>query len=128
MTAHAIRVETSKLSEGVPVETAVNNLLLGLSRRLDGEEEELSLYEPTDTEELPEAYRAGLWRFDVDDHTAEELLDTFENILRGPAKWYRIRYHLCSHDEEDPSPCSWDDSKTRLGGPVPPELPGRTSV
>lgn len=124
MPVHAIRVETSKVSEGVPIDTAINNLLLGLSRRLDAEEQVLTLHEPTDTEPLDEPYRAGLFRFDADDHAAAELLDTFENTLRGPSKWYRIRYHLCSHDlpAEERFPCEWDEDMERRGGPVPADL------
>lgn len=126
MTVHAIRVETSKISSGTPIPTVVQNLLSGTTRVLPEQETEFRLYEPTETEALDEPYRAGLWRFDPDDHpNPDALLDALENALQGTAKWYRLRYHLCDHDlsgDERTGGCEWDDSKTRTGGPVPSEL------
>lgn len=129
MTLHAIRVEVGKISRGPPIPTLVGNLLTSRRTVLPEMESELSLYEPTDTEALDAPYYAGTWRFPDEDYDVDELLDAFENVLRGPAKWYRVRYHLCYDDDpEDPRGCEWDDSKTRLGGDVPNALPGRTSA
>jgi len=128
MTLHAIRVETAKISRGTPVPTVVRNLIASRRTALPEMEQELSLYEPTDSEDLDEPYHAGTWKFPSEDYDADELLDAFENSLSGPAKWFRVRYHLCYDDDpEDPRGCEWDETKTRLGGEVPTALPGRTS-
>lgn len=125
MPVHAIRVEASKVASGVPVGTVVSNVVGTRTTVLPGEENPFSLHEPSEEEPLDEPYRAGLWRF-PEDEDPDDLLDRFETALQGTAKWYRIRYHLCSRDldpgDEDKFPCEWDDSKTRTGGPVPEEL------
>lgn len=131
MPVHAVKVETSRISRGTPTATVVRNVVSGLSTALDGETDGFRLMETTDTEPLDEDYYAGVYRFDMDDHSAEELLDTFENVLRGPAKWYRIRYHKCSRDmdpgDPDKFPCEWDaEFPPRLGGEIPNDLAGPT--
>lgn len=128
MSVHAVKVETSRISSGTPTPTVVGNLLAGLSTALDGEAREFKEIEPSPIDALDERYYAGLYRFDADDHSAEELLDTFENVLRGPAKWYRLRYHVCDHDlpSSERSGCEWDDLPPRMGGPVPTDLAGPT--
>jgi len=130
MTVHAVKVETSRISRGTPPSTVVRTLLAGLSEATDAESMEFKEIEPTDTEALDEGYYAGLFRFDEDEHSPDELLDTFENVLRGPAKWYRIRYHLCDHNEEpgtrdEPFECDIN-ARVRLGGEVPSALAGPT--
>lgn len=127
MPVHAIRVETSELSNGTPLETVVRNLVHSLDRVLPDGEAEFREYEPTETEPLNENYRAGTWRFGGD-YEAEWLVDRFEDAFRGRAKWYRIRYHLCTLDEpiEDRDPCPWNGGEIRLGGNVPDALPGPT--
>lgn len=126
MPVHAIRVETSKTSKGIPIETVLSTLVASRKTVLDDEaDDRLTPIDPTETEPLDEAYRAGLWRFDSDEEDVDDLLDAFEAVLSGTAKWYRLRYHLCDHDlpaEERTGGCEWDDAKTRSGGPVPPEL------
>lgn len=131
MPVHAVKVETSRISRGTPIPTVVRNVLSGLSTALDGEAMEFKEIDPSDTEDMDERYYAGLYRFDVDDHSAEELLDKFENVLSGPAKWYRLRYHKCSRDsdggDEDKFPCEWDaEIPPRFGGDVPADLAGPT--
>lgn len=140
MTVHAIRVETSKISRGPPLDTVVRNVVASRRTVLPDMEQGFSVHEPTDTEDLSEPYRAGLWRFPEGDYDREELLDAFENALRGPAKWARIRYHTCYDDEEhslteeqraageDPYACEWEDvTPPRIIGSPPVELPGPTS-
>ncbi|MGK7296576.1 MAG: hypothetical protein ACNS61_12250 [Candidatus Wenzhouxiangella sp. M2_3B_020] len=124
-------METSKISEGVPLDTVVRNVVASRRTVLPDMEQGFSVHEPTDTEALSEPYRAGLWRFPEGDYDREELLDAFENALRGPAKWARIRYHLCGDDRDDLSEdynCEWEDvTPPRIIGSPPVELPGPTS-
>lgn len=124
MPVPCVRVETSKTSNGVPIETILEQFQNGKSRVLTEQETPPTVFDPTDTEALDESYRAAAWRFDPDDHAAANLLDGLEAALSGAAKWYRIRFHTCEHDlpSEDRTGCSWDESMTREGGPVPPEL------
>lgn len=129
MTVHAIRVETSKISEGVPLDTVVNNVVVSRRTTVEDKENTFEVYDPTETERLSEPYRAGLWRFPMEDYDRDELLDAFENALRGPAKWARIRYHVCDSDDPvDGFACEWEDEvPPRIIGAPPAELPGPTS-
>lgn len=125
MPVHAIRIETSKVSEGTPLPTVIGNTLSELSTVLPEEEFDLRLFDPTPYDDTDGPYRAGLWRFDPGEHGADELVKTFEDALRGNAKWARIRYHLCNRDlpiEERPESCTWDESRTVKIGPVPNNL------
>lgn len=48
-------------------------------------------------------------------------LDRFEQVLKGEVSWYRIKYHECDHDEENPSGCGgWQTEKE--GGTVPSDV------
>jgi len=127
MAVHAIRVETSEISNGVPLDTVIDNYLSGRTRTLQEQEQAFTLTEPTPTEPLNEAYRHGLWRFPGDPTDATEranLLDPLENALSSPAVWARIRYQICYHDEADPGPCMWEDVEpARVIGTPPAELP-----
>lgn len=38
------------------------------------------------------------------------LQQKFTDKLVNKADWYRVGYHACDHDEENASPCSWDDA------------------
>jgi len=64
----------------------------------------------------------GDYRF-VQEETADELLDDLENRLQSfqGGLWYRAGYHACDHDEDNPTPCSWED--TREWGDVPEDIP-----
>lgn len=79
-----------------------------------------SLIETTD--EDGNTMVVGDYRF-VQDSTVTELLDTLEDRLSSlqGGLWYRIGYHACTHDEDDPQPCSWDEK--RENGTVPDFVP-----
>jgi hypothetical protein len=129
MPVHAVKVETSRISSGTPLPTVVQNLVSGLTTAINEEAFEFTEIEPSETEDLSERYRAGLYRFDPNEHSATKLLDTFENSLRDPAKWYRVRYHVCDHDlsGDERGGCEWDrEEPPRMGGDVPTALSGPT--
>jgi len=41
--------------------------------------------------------------------TKANVLQKFEDKLVNKVDWFRVMYHACTHDETEPSPCSWDD-------------------
>jgi hypothetical protein len=47
-------------------------------------------------------------RFEQTD-TKANLLQKLTDKLENKVDWYRVGYHACDHDEENSSPCSWDD-------------------
>jgi hypothetical protein len=124
MPVHAVRVETSKVSSGVPIETILSQFGGSRSTVLDEEAIPPGLIEPTDPEPLDEPYRRAFWRFDPGTHSVAALLNDLETSLSGNAEWYRIRYHSCDHDRPaaDRGGCTWDSLKARFSGPVPSEL------
>lgn len=65
-------------------------------------------------------YCRGQFRFDLNAESKAELLSSIENQLQRYCSWWRIKYHVCDHDEQERVGCSWDD--VREYGPVPSEL------
>lgn len=50
----------------------------------------------------------GDFRFlSSDDKTA--LLNDAESTLQNEVNWYRLGYHICSHDEQSTTSCGWED-------------------
>ena len=77
---------------------------------------------PADEEGLVPAHSTGYWRFEITTD-ANTLLADFEVALQSEVSWYRLKYHMCSHDESNPGGCSWDESMTRDYGTVPAGIP-----
>lgn len=67
-------------------------------------------------------YIRGDYRF-IQEETADALLDDLESRLDSfqSGVWYRLGYHACTHDLDNPQPCHWD--QTREGGTVPADVP-----
>jgi len=67
-------------------------------------------------------YVRGDYRF-IQNETADELLDGLEDRLQSfqGGLWYRIGHHACDHDEDETTPCSWEN--TREWGDVPEDIP-----
>lgn len=53
------------------------------------------------------------------------ILDNLDQYAASYCDWHRIGYHECSHDEDDPEPCSWDE--VRENGTVPDYIPGMSA-
>lgn len=49
------------------------------------------------------------------------ILDNLDEHATIHCEWHRIGYHECTHDETDPTPCSWDER--RQDGPVTSNIP-----
>jgi len=65
-------------------------------------------------------YAVGNYRFYTTDDKVVLITDVADR-LQNVVSWYRIGYHLCDHDEDLSTGCSWDD--TAEYGPVPDEIP-----
>jgi hypothetical protein len=67
-------------------------------------------------------YLCGDYRF-VQDGPADALLDDLADRLQSfqGGLWYRIGYHECDHDENNPTGCAWE--QTRENGDVPADIP-----
>ena len=67
-------------------------------------------------------YVRGDYRF-VQEGPATTLLDRLEDRLRSfqGGLWYRVGYHVCTHDEDTPQPCDWET--TRENGMIPDDIP-----
>lgn len=44
------------------------------------------------------------------ENSKSNLLQKFQDKLKTKVNWYRVGYHSCTHDENDPTPCNWDDA------------------
>jgi len=49
------------------------------------------------------------------------ILDQLDEFLASYCDWHRFGYHVCTHDEENRQPCSWDEK--RENGTVPDYIP-----
>lgn len=67
-------------------------------------------------------YYHALYRFDRAADDKLELKDSLLNRLGQQVSWYRLRYHVCDHDEDAPGGCSWDGSEERTDGTLPSDL------
>jgi len=120
MTVHTVRIYVEPPRGGA--EEAVNNWVENHNQwEHDSVEHELT--EATaGIDDDGTLYARGDWRF-IQEETADELLDDLEERLQNfqGGLWYRAGYHACDHDEDEPTPCSWED--TREWGDVPDNIP-----
>lgn len=49
------------------------------------------------------------------------IFDQLDQYAASYCDWHRIGYHACTHDEDNPQPCSWDE--TRENGTIPDDTP-----
>jgi len=124
MTVHAVRVETAKTSAGVPVETILSQFRDAYPEALPEQASAPGLIEPTGTEPLDTPYRAALFRFEESAVSRQDLVDDLEQRLQGNPAWFRIRYHVCSHDlpADDPNRDCSEWSVEVENGAVPVNL------
>lgn len=76
---------------------------------------------PEDDTTGTDYYRA-LYRFDRTADDKLELKDSLVNRIGGAVSWYRLRYHVCDHDEDGRGGCSWNGAEERTKGTVPGDL------
>ncbi|MFP4218810.1 MAG: hypothetical protein ACLFR6_08245 [Salinarchaeum sp.] len=77
-----------------------------------------TLREPVDGESYYQAELAFDWSEDE-----SIILDNLDDYAASYCDWHRIGYHVCEHDESDPTPCSWDTDLGRKSGSVPDHIP-----
>lgn len=65
-------------------------------------------------------YVSGVRRFD-DAEDKDEIVQSIVNNVVSDAEWAVIESHVCTHDEENPSPCDGWKIEKELGD-VPVEL------
>ena len=57
-------------------------------------------------------YLRGDWRFNQNDETPTDILQDLSDRLQSMqgGLWHRLGYHVCTHDENNPTPCEWDET------------------
>ncbi len=84
--------------------------------------------DPEVTNELPEettnreadSYYSGELAFEWSEDKAH-ILDNLDQYMASYCDWHRLGYHVCSHDEEPLTSCSWGE--VRENGSVPSYIP-----
>lgn len=78
----------------------------------------------TAIDESGETYHAVVVRFREDD-TKSNILQKLGDKLKDKVDWYRIGYHQCSHDEDRPTPCTWDGVEEWIAkdATIPADIP-----
>lgn len=76
----------------------------------------------TDIDGSGTTYLQGDYRF-IQSEPVDDLLSDLEARLADfqGGLWYRLGYHACDHDEDQSTPCAWDER--REGGSVPDAIP-----
>jgi len=104
-------------------ETAVDNWVMNHTEWMSDPQEHTLREVPADPAVIGSPMTVtGTYRF-LQEEPASDLLDDLEARLQSfqGGLWYRVGYHECSQDEENPTPCSWE--QTRENGSVPDDIP-----
>jgi hypothetical protein len=120
MTVHMVRIMIEPPKGNA--ESAVDNWVAN-HNEWENDPVKHSLVETTaDVDGTGTTYVRGDYRF-IQDSTVTDLLDALESRLQSfqGGLWYRVGYHQCDHDEENASPCSWDEK--RENGTIPSDIP-----
>ena len=120
MTAHMVRLFIEPLRGNA--EQAIDNWVQNHTEWTDDPVEH-SLTETTASiDSSGTTYVRGDYRF-IQEESATTLLDRLEDRLQSlqGGLWYRIGYHACTHDEINPSPCSWE--RARESGTIHDDIP-----
>lgn len=77
------------------------------------------------TDEDGTEFYVGNYRFLLDD-AKDNLLQKAGDKLKTKLDWYRLGYHLCEHDSDNPGPCTWEDSRewtSKNTAEIPADVP-----
>jgi len=120
MTIHMLRIRLQPPRGNA--ENAVDNWVQNHTEWTDDPVEHTLRETTADPEGDGTTYLSGDYRF-IQHESPDDLLNELESRLSSfqGGLWYRLGYHECSHDELDPSPCAWE--QTREGGDVPADIP-----
>lgn len=121
MSVHMVRVFFEP-PKGTP-EMAVNNWVSNYNEWTEDPVAH-SLTETTaGVDGMETAYFRGDWRFWDQGETPTDMLRDLSERLRSfqGGLWHRLAYHVCTHDEDRPQPCSWDEKVE--SGTIPSDIP-----
>lgn len=111
MTVHMVRV-LSESPKG-EAETAIDNWVANYNEwTADPVTHEL-VETNTELDGSGTAYVRGDWRFLDQGEDPTNILSDLSGRLQQiqGGLWHRLGYHVCSHDADDPTPCSWDEKQ-----------------
>lgn len=121
MAVHMIRVlcETPKGE----AQTAVDNWVSNYSEWTADPVEHSLVETNADIDGTGTTYVRGDWRFDDQGEDPTDILSDLSNRLQSiqSGLWHRLGYHVCTHSETNPQPCSWDEKKEF--GTIPSDIP-----
>jgi hypothetical protein len=119
MTVHMVRVFI-ELPKG-EAESAVDNWVTNFTEWADDPTDH-TLTEINGDDPDATTYVRGDYRF-IQGTNKTTLLDHLSEILKNieGGLWHRLAYHVCSHDEDEPKSCSWDQVVEY--GSIPSDIP-----
>lgn len=121
MTVHMIRV-LCEPPKG-EAETAINNWVSNYTEWVSDSVEHALREVHAAVDGSGTTYIRGDWRFIDEGEDATDILSDLSSRLQSlqGGFWHRLGYHVCSHDEENPVPCSWEEVVEY--GSVPGDIP-----
>jgi hypothetical protein len=108
-------------NSGQNVETRVNNWI---SKNAEWDEDNISHSLTQQSTESGESYYSLDVRF-LKEKPKNTLLQEISDKLENKVDWYRIGYQNCTHDENPPKPCEWDEVSdwSANNKTIPQEIP-----
>lgn len=121
MSVHMIRV-LCEPPKG-EAETAINNWVSNYSEWTDDPVTHELVETNTAVDGTGTKYVRGDWRFIDQGEDLTNILQDLSNRLQSiqGGLWHRLGYHVCTHDEDNPQPCSWDEQIEF--GTIPADIP-----
>lgn len=110
MTVHMIRMKMCKSMSKSDAQSVIDTWVNNHDPWVEGTQDSLSVSN-TSLDGSGTEYYVYNARFNMQDTTKTELLDAIETELQNHCSWYTIGYHECSHDEDSPGNCSWEDNR-----------------
>lgn len=75
--------------------------------------------------DLGTSWWVGNYRLTFDSEPKDNLFQKLEDKLGNKPDWYRVGYHVCTHDESSPTSCDWDEVRdwADKDSTIPSEVP-----
>ena len=128
MSVHMFRVYVAPDFDQTDLQTAIDDWVAGHTKWTDDPQETGVVGERLgDLEDPSTAYWGVDIRIEKTD-TKANILQKLGDKLKNKCDWYRAGYHECTHDEDPPQPCSWEDRQdwTDKDVTIPSYVPGLT--
>lgn len=125
MTVHMVRVMVEPPKGDA--ENAVDNWVTNYNE-WTGDSVEHTMTETTaGLDSSGTTYVRGDYRFVDEGESPTDILSDLSSRLQSlqGGLWHRLGYHVCSHDEDNSSPCSWNDPDSEIleWGNIPSDIP-----